>query len=71
MKTIKCRIALAVDPKGHWAATGGPTLREWRDCDYILDNLSETYRRYWVEVEVPVPDAEPPTVQGKATEVQP
>lgn len=72
-KAIKVRIALCVDNEGNYAASGYPTRAGYENTpfDYLNDNLTETVRRYWVEVEVPVPDAEPPTVQGKATEVQP
>lgn len=72
-KTIKVRIALCVDNEGNYAASGYPTRAGCEDApfNYLNDNLSETVRRYWVEVEVPVPDAEILTVKGKATEVQP
>lgn len=68
-KTIKCRIALCVDPKGSWVAGGSDACVE-DDAFYgLADTLEPGESCYWVEVEVPVPDAEPPTVQGKATEV--
>ena len=64
-KTIKLRIALCVDSRGEWVQS------RFDDFDYMCSTLGPVTARYWVEVEVPVPDAEPPTVQGKATEVQP
>ena len=53
-KTIKCRISLAVDPKGSWAA-GGSDCDKGKFCDYIL-----------VEVEVTVPEVT--TVAGSVKE---
>jgi hypothetical protein len=70
-KMIKCRIALAVDPSGGWSAAGHNVEREpakWEKFDYILDGIDDGEARYWIEVEVPVPETT--TVQGIVTEAK-
>lgn len=65
-KTVKCRIALAVDPKGQWCAGGYATTKIAEDgMDYILDGLDAGEARYYVEVEVSIPEV--PTIQAQAT----
>lgn len=63
-KTVKCRISLVVDPTGAWAA-GGSDSDKGKFADYILDGVGQGEARYWVEVEVAVPEIA--TVQGLAT----
>jgi hypothetical protein len=67
-KTIKCRIALAVDRKGGWSAAGWNIDKEpatWDKFDHILDGVDEGEVRYWIEVEVPVPAAAVATLPGE------
>ena len=65
-RTVKCRIALAVDPAGAWCAGGYVTSHGHVSdgFDYILDGLDDGEARYYVEVEVPIPTV--PTIQAQA-----
>lgn len=60
MKTIKVRIACAVDTKGGWAAAGNHWTREYELANLAADWLSP--RRHpkirWIEAEVPVPESQ-------------
>lgn len=70
-KTVKCRIALAVDPTGKWTAGGGSDDNgQFVDgFDYVLDGLELGEARYYVTVEVPVPnDPEPTEIPGEVEE---
>lgn len=68
MRTVKCRIALAVDASGAWSAAGGNASpkdkrTEWERFDYILDGIESGEARFIVEVDVPVPEVK--TVTGE------
>lgn len=71
-KTVKCRIALAVLPEGSWNAVGwGSSNKDYEPNDEekmeaCLDPLDATPTCYWVEIEVPLPNAEVPTLQATA-----
>lgn len=70
MKTVKVRIAVAVDPKGAWNASGwsGATNKVAMDC--AVDVVESGEARYWLEAELPIP--EPQEVQAVVTqEVKP
>lgn len=60
-KKIKCRIALAVDPTGEWNCCGwGGNSRDIPDSqkmELACDTLNSGESRYWIEVEVGVPEA--------------
>lgn len=69
-KTVKVRIAVAVNEKGEWVASGWRTQRGGDDMANPSDNyLSNAAREdvggsvYWIEAEVPVPETL--TIQGK------
>lgn len=64
-KTVKCRIALAVDPKGEWSA-GGYSGQKGDPFYGVCDSLDQGEARYFVEVDVPVPQVV--VVNGKLTE---
>lgn len=64
MKTVKVRIAVAVDQTGDYEATAVKTGK-WDVADYILDNLEPGEARYWVTAELPIP--EPVEIAGEAT----
>lgn len=56
MKTVKVRIAVAVDPTGTWNACGGTWAKNDREAmDICVDQLEEGEARYWVETEVALP----------------
>ena len=67
-KTVKVRIAVAVDPKGHWQASG------WRDAgeevwDCVLDCVDDGEARFWITAELPIPESI--EVQGKVEKEEP
>lgn len=59
-KTVRVRIAVAVDDSGDYVAM--PAKHEEWLC---LDDLSERHHVVYVEADVPIP--EPVTVQGTVT----
>lgn len=67
-KTVKVRIAVAVDPSGDWNASG------WRGCDdqtamgNTLDTLNEGEARYWLEAELPIPQVTTVAAEVKSVE---
>ncbi len=59
MKTVKVRIAVAVDPKGRWYAMGTPSLP--RNHDELLetvdmDQCGPNEALFWVTAELPIPE---------------
>jgi len=59
MKTVKVRIAVAVDPCGNWNASGwlnpDGQIAEGEAMDIAIDGVNEGASKYWVEAELPVP----------------
>lgn len=71
-KTKKLRIALAINDKGDWCASGGavPT-NEMESCfDFLNYCETASSASYWIEVEVPIP-AEPSTITATARKAAP
>lgn len=70
-KTVKVRIAVAVDPEGKWQAHGWQPRPDHvqRDAKFMQDTAREDLEygeaMYWIEAELPVPEAQ--TVQGTVT----
>lgn len=69
-KTVRIRIAVAVDPQGNWNATGwkvrtgAPPENELMST--ALEGLDSSEEAcFWVEAELPVPDTR--TVKGEVT----
>jgi len=58
MKTVKVRIAVAVDPEGEVSAAALSPGKPWNDADYILDHLAPGEARYIFTAELPVPEAQ-------------
>lgn len=62
-KTIKIRIAVAVDYAGNYAAGGwkgasaDEAMEQAREGLVNLDQYDGGHQRYWVDIEVPVPQA--------------
>lgn len=60
IRTVRVRIAVAIDASGAWSACGGThctgdeDAREW----LYLEDLKEGEHYYWVEADVPVPSNE-------------
>ena len=59
-KTIKVKIAVAVDPKGEWAAAGwsdgGEPADEGTLINHTIEDVGPGELVYWVEAELPIPD---------------
>lgn len=53
MKTVKVRIAAAVDANGKWCAYGSSTSDF---DDLVLDDLEPGEARYWIEAELSIPE---------------
>lgn len=59
MKTVKVRIAVAVDPEGDWDARGGSGLfSQDRRVLRALAYQENTDAVYWLTAELPVPEAQ-------------
>lgn len=72
MKTQKVRIALEINSAGVWQAYGYAVdaADSWEEIMESVEPLEGHHvQRHWIEAEVPVPDAEPAVVAGKAIEV--
>ena len=56
-RTKKLRIALAINDKGDWCASGGATPRdEMESCfDFLHCCETASSASYWIEVEVFIP----------------
>jgi hypothetical protein len=66
-RTVKVRIAVAVDPDGDWNSAGW-SKRDGQPAgedamELACDNVGTGERRYWIEAELMVP--EPEDVQGE------
>jgi hypothetical protein len=63
-KTVKVRIAVAVDHEGNWYAIGHPSAGEDSEQTFAdacaFGCLEEREAHYWITAEVPVPDADMP-----------
>ena len=60
-KTVKVRIAVAVDRDGKWNASGwgkGSAYANGEAMDIAIEGVDEGEARYWVEAELPIPEAE-------------
>lgn len=67
MKTVKVRIAVAVDADGVWKAIGYSGARHERDMiAFAQDAVGDVAANYWVTAELLIP--EPQVVQGKVEE---
>lgn len=70
MKTVKVRIALEINQDGEWQASGWTDLETWESTMGCFDSLEGDVVRHWIEAEVPVPDAEPAAIAGKAVKLE-
>jgi len=65
-KTVKVKIAVSVDPTGDWFSAGWKGASEEEMHSYTIDGLENGESRYWLEAELPVPEA--PTIHPTVTE---
>ena len=71
-KTVRVRIAVAIDENGDWIANGDRKELRGRIKSEVLEWFAEAYKRearevVWVEAYVPIPSPTPDsaTVEGK------
>lgn len=62
MKTVKVRIAVAVDSSGNWSASGWKGASDDYAVSDVIDTVGECVSLFWVTAELPVPEM--PTVAG-------
>jgi hypothetical protein len=65
-KTIKVKIALAINSDGLWHAYGFQGCERWAEIMDSFDQLDNEHRR-WIVADVEVPEVEHETIIG-ATE---
>lgn len=61
LKTVKVRIAVVVDAKGNWNASGWKNEHgegEGEAMNICVDGVDDGGRRFWVETELPIPKIE-------------
>lgn len=63
MKTIKVRIACAVDSNGKWCSMGWSNEEDAMLEMSSLEHVDDYAVVHWIEAEVPVPGSE--VIQGK------
>jgi hypothetical protein len=63
MKTVKVRIAVAVDRNGNWSASGYDGHEKNDPFSNVIDVLEPGEARYWVTAELSLPHCE--EVQGE------
>lgn len=58
MKTVKVKIAVAVDTDGEWNSSGWSPINESDDLFIFLacKSMSEKAQVYWLTAELPVPE---------------
>lgn len=56
MKTVKVRIAVAVDPFGNWCAAGWNGTTEDKLRHNASENVDSGERIYWLTAELEVPE---------------
>lgn len=62
-KTVKVRIAVAVDCNGSWNSAGGDYMDEKDLQGCVCDSLEFGERHYWLEAELEIPEPlKPPEI---------
>jgi hypothetical protein len=56
MKTVKVKIAVAVDPTGYWAAFGDASMGNKAMMDIAVDSVELGEARYYLIAELAVPE---------------
>jgi len=56
-KTVKVRIAVAVDKTGDWNAFGSKGSAAHDAMSIAVEMVEDGEVRYWVTAELPIPDA--------------
>ena len=56
-KTVKVRIAVAVDPSGNWESCGWRGSSDEEAMDVAVESVGTSEARYLVTAELPIPEA--------------
>lgn len=62
-KTVKIRIACAVDPDGDWHACGWTGATDEIMMEIACETVAQGERRYFLEVELELPSYEADTIK--------
>lgn len=68
MKTVKVRIAVAVDSSGFWSAYGRKGVHDDYAICTVIDDVDKCANSFWVTAELTVPETQ--TVPGTVEVVQ-
>lgn len=55
-KTVRVRMAVAVDEKGGWYAAGWPTDHESDIVSYVDQTMCGFTDWFWLEADIPIPE---------------
>lgn len=55
-KTVRVRIAVAVDPTGRWNSCGWDTGSDPEKMEFAAENMGEGESLFWLEADLPVPE---------------
>ncbi len=69
-KAEKIRIAVAINEEGNWFAYGFKGCQSWKEATECFDMLDGVEARYWVEVEIPIPELEPEVIFGEVKDAK-
>jgi hypothetical protein len=56
-RTVRVRVAVAVDTQGEWNAAGWSSGTEDERMEIACDNVQPGEARYWLEANLPLPEA--------------
>ena len=65
-RTVRVRIAVAVDPAGNWGAVGHIDAEPREAQEHAIRSVIDGACVHWVEADVPVPESQ--AVQGVVTQ---
>lgn len=66
MKTVRVRIAVAVNSDGEWYAKSGSKYEEEVMAMDAMDSINNPSITYFVEADIPVPEAQ--VIEGRVCE---
>jgi hypothetical protein len=56
MNTVKVRIAVCVDSKGNWNASGWKSGKDSDKMGIASEGVDDGEARYWIEAELAIPE---------------
>jgi len=69
MKTVRVHIAVAVDPKGNWAASGWKKQRAGECMALAVEGLESGESHFYLHADLPIPEVK--DVQAEVEQVSP